>query len=156
MLVTKFCTLYYCGTLLVCWYLVGIWDRLKRCRLYLEYRELCEQIRIMVCSICIPINMLRERSLIKFGKPFLLKGNFTLFELRYMVHSIPSGQLNLCRLKYTASVYHYWQSDNSFPPKIQYNFIGSYIFWTMVICSRHGQFKPLRVNHSGRSGDKWG
>ena len=45
-------------------------------RLYLEYRESCEQTRIMVCSICIPINMQRERSLVKLGKPFLLKGNF--------------------------------------------------------------------------------
>ena len=36
-----------------------MWDRLNRCRLYLEYSELFEQTRIMVCSICIPINMLR-------------------------------------------------------------------------------------------------
>ena len=35
------------------WFLVGrsMWDRLNRCRLYLEYREPCEQTRIMVCSI---------------------------------------------------------------------------------------------------------
>ena len=30
----------------------------------------------MVYSICIPINMHREGSLIKLGKPFPLKGNF--------------------------------------------------------------------------------
>ena len=56
------------------------------CRLYLEYRELCEQTRTMVCSICIPINLHRERSLIKLGKPFLLKGNFIFIILN--LHTI--------------------------------------------------------------------
>ena len=78
------CTLDNCGTfwdslMILGWY-VG---QVKRCRLYLEYRELCEQSRIMVCSICISINMHRERSQIKLGKPFLLKGNFV---------SLQSGQ----------------------------------------------------------------
>ena len=49
----------------------------------LEYRELCEQTRIMVCSICIPITMRRERSLIKLGKPFLLKGNFIMVLIHF-------------------------------------------------------------------------
>ena len=45
-----------------------MWDRSNS--LSLEYREPCEQTKIMVCSICIPINMHRERSFIKLGKPF--------------------------------------------------------------------------------------
>ena len=34
---------------------------------------------------------------------------------------------------------------------VQSNFNGSNIFGTMEICSRHGWFEPLRVNHSARS-----
>ena len=67
-LVMKLCTLDNCDTLEIL--------RLNRCRIYKEYMELREQTRIMVCSSCIPKNMHRKRSLIKLGKPFLLKGNF--------------------------------------------------------------------------------
>ena len=68
---------------IVWWYLVSKWNWLNRCRLCLEYRERCEQTRIMVYSICIPISKHRERSLIKLGMPFLLKGNFIHFQNIY-------------------------------------------------------------------------
>ena len=35
------------------------------------------------------------------------------------------------------------------------NFNGSNIFKTMEICSRYGQFEPLRVNHDVRFGSNW-
>ena len=31
-----------------------------------------------------------------------------------------------------------------------------YSFWIMEICSRHGEFEPLRFDHSTRSGGKRG
>ena len=40
-------------------------------------------------------------------------------------------------------------------PSVQSNFNGSDIFGTMEVCSRHGEFEPLRVNHGARSGRKW-
>ena len=36
--------------------------------------------------------------------------------------------------------------------KLQSNFNGSNTFWTMTISSRQGQFEPLRVDNSARSG----
>ena len=33
---------------------------------------------------------------------------------------------------------------------------GSNIFEAIEICSKRGQFEPLRVNHSAGSGGKWG
>ena len=38
--------------------------------------------------------------------------------------------------------------------KIQSNFNGSNIFGTIEICSKHGLFEPLRVNHGTSSGNK--
>ena len=38
---------------------------------------------------------------------------------------------------------------------LKQNLNGSNIFGTMEICSRHGQFEPLWVNHAAKSGSKW-
>ena len=39
--------------------------------------------------------------------------------------------------------------------KLRSIFNGSKIFGTMEICSRYGQFEPLRVNQCAMSGGKW-
>ena len=41
--------------------------------------------------------------------------------------------------------------ERASPLQLLSNFNGSNIYGTMEICSRHGKFEPLRVNHSARS-----
>ena len=44
------------------------------------------------------------------------------------------------------------QDSHTNPSDVQYNFNASNTFVTIKLCSRHGEFELVSVNHSVRSG----
>ena len=63
---------------------------------------------------------------------------------------------HMCLTSYLNNIYR--PQKNMIVQKMyrQSNLNGSTIFGTFEICSRHGKFEPLRVNHSVRLGGKSG